>query len=70
MIRERKGGGWKKDAAQAAFARIVVLYDEGNGLSIAQLAARFQLSNQAIRYALMRNGVLAKRKNPACGINV
>jgi ribosome-binding protein aMBF1 (putative translation factor) len=59
--RERKGGCWKKDAAIAEFARIVSLYDAGEGLSIAQLAERFQKSNQMIRYILTRSGVLRKR---------
>jgi hypothetical protein len=53
----------------ADFARIVALYDGGDGLSIPQLAARFQRSNQSIRYALLKSGVRSKGKRPACLIN-
>lgn len=44
------------------YRRVVELYDQGEGLSIAQLAERFQKSNQMIRYILTTNGVLRKRK--------
>jgi hypothetical protein len=51
--------------------RIVRLYQEG--VSISQLAIRFHLTNQGIRYVLTKRKVLRytlKRKNPACGMNV
>jgi len=53
--------------------KIVRLYQEG--VSIPQLALRFRLTNQGIRYVLMQRKVLRltyakpKRKNTICGIN-
>jgi hypothetical protein len=46
--------------------RILRLYQQG--LSVPQLAARFEITTQGIRDVLMRNGVLRLRKRkPACG---
>jgi len=50
--------------------RIVRLYQEG--VSIPQLAIRCHLTNQGIRYVLIKRKVLRytlKRKTAECGIN-
>jgi hypothetical protein len=60
---ERKGGGSKKQAAIAEFTRIAALYDQGEGVTIPQLAQRFGKSTQAIRYILTKSGALGRGKN-------
>jgi hypothetical protein len=48
--------------------RIAYLY--GEGVTIPQLALRFNLTNQAIRYVLIKRNLLRKRRRKnQCGVN-
>ena len=49
-----------------AWDRIVHAYEIGT--TIPELAIRFRLTNQAIRYVLTKRNVLKKGK-PKCGLN-